>query len=332
MLKPASSSTPLRIVFNSSAKYMNVSLNEMWAKGPDILNSLLGVLLRFREDVVAFTCDLAKMYNTIAMSPFDQHCHRFLWRDLNIIHNAPDHYVLTCVPFGDKPSGTIAMLALKFTAEMSRDKYPDATKIIVDNSYVDDILGNCHDYETASDLMKEIESVVARGGFKIKQWTLSGDQSHASDKVINLAEVDQEKVLGVVWEPKRDVFVYDVKINFSSKRRKVRAEPNLKLGDLADEFPHNLTKRMLLSQVASQYDPLGLVCPVTLTAKLMMRRLISDQDDIDGKSKRYDWDDVLAPQMRSEWLDYFKMLFELQYLYFPRCMRNADVVGKPILY
>ena len=111
VLKPDSSSTPLRIVFNSSAKYMNISLNEMWAKGPDVLNSLLGILLRFREDKVAFICDLAKMYNTIFMSPLDQHCHHFLWRDLNI-QSKPNHYVLTCVPFGDKPSGTIAMLAL----------------------------------------------------------------------------------------------------------------------------------------------------------------------------------------------------------------------------
>ena len=31
------SSTPLRIVFNSSASYMGQKLNEFWAKGPDIL-------------------------------------------------------------------------------------------------------------------------------------------------------------------------------------------------------------------------------------------------------------------------------------------------------
>ena len=45
VLKPDSVSTPLRIVFNSSAKYLGHTLNEYWAKGPDVLNSLLGVLL-----------------------------------------------------------------------------------------------------------------------------------------------------------------------------------------------------------------------------------------------------------------------------------------------
>ena len=213
-LKPGSSSTPLRIVFNSSAKYMNVSLNEMWAKNPDVLNSLLGILLRFREDEVAFTCDLTKMYNTISMSLFDQHCHRFLWRDLNI-QSKPNHYVLTCVPFGDKPSGTIAVLALKLTGEMSQNKYPKAAEINVNNSYVDDILRNCNNYETVSNLMKEIECVVVQGGFRIKHWILSGDHSPVSSK-LDLAEVHKE-VLGVVWEPKRVIFVFQVKHLFFSQ-------------------------------------------------------------------------------------------------------------------
>ncbi|XP_037773212.1 uncharacterized protein LOC119568872 [Penaeus monodon] len=43
VLKPESNSTPIRIVFNSSASYMGQKLNDFWAKGPDILNSLLGV-------------------------------------------------------------------------------------------------------------------------------------------------------------------------------------------------------------------------------------------------------------------------------------------------
>ncbi|XP_045105485.1 uncharacterized protein LOC123500995 [Portunus trituberculatus] len=324
VLKPDSSSTPLRIVFNSSAKYMNFSLNEMWAKGPDVLNSLLGVLLRFREEEVAFAGDLAKMYNTIHMSLFDQHCHRFLWRDLKV-HNKPDHYVLTCVPFGDKPSGTIAMLALRLTAEIIQDQYPVAVNAIVKNSYVDDILGNCDNYEGANNLLREIEFVLGQGGFKVKHWILSG--AHNPSK-LDLAETQKEKVLGVVWEPNRDVFVFSVKINFSPKHRKTHTGPDLKPDNLTGETPQYLTKRMLLSQIATQFDPLGLVCPVTLKAKLMLRRLVCPEGDEDAK---YGWDDAVLPQIRSEWLDYFQMMFELETLWFPRCVREADHVGNPTL-
>ena len=61
VLKPDSKSTPVRIVFNSSANYMGHVLNDYWAKGPDLLNNLLGVLIRFRENEVAFMGDISKM-------------------------------------------------------------------------------------------------------------------------------------------------------------------------------------------------------------------------------------------------------------------------------
>ena len=61
VLKPDSKSTLVRIVFNSSANYMGHVLNDYWAKGPDLLNNLLGVLIRFRENEVAFMGDISKM-------------------------------------------------------------------------------------------------------------------------------------------------------------------------------------------------------------------------------------------------------------------------------
>ena len=50
VIKPGSSSTPVRTVFDSSASYLGHQLNSYWAKGPDMLNSLLGVLLRMRQE------------------------------------------------------------------------------------------------------------------------------------------------------------------------------------------------------------------------------------------------------------------------------------------
>ena len=45
VLKPESKSTPCRIVFNSSVNFQGHVLYEYYAKGPDMLNNLLGVLL-----------------------------------------------------------------------------------------------------------------------------------------------------------------------------------------------------------------------------------------------------------------------------------------------
>ncbi|XP_068246725.1 uncharacterized protein [Palaemon carinicauda] len=65
VLKTESSSTPVRIVFNSSASYMGQRLYDFSAEGLDILNSLMGVLCRFRQVNIAIVGDIAKMYHTV---------------------------------------------------------------------------------------------------------------------------------------------------------------------------------------------------------------------------------------------------------------------------
>ena len=59
VLKPESKSTPVRIVFNSNARYMGHSLNDYWAKGPHLLNDLLGILIRFRENKISTIATVA---------------------------------------------------------------------------------------------------------------------------------------------------------------------------------------------------------------------------------------------------------------------------------
>ena len=82
VLRPDSTSTPVRIVFNSSSSYQGHVLNEYWRKGPDLLNDLFGVILRFRENEVAVTADISKMYHRVLIPMEDRHVHRFLWRNL----------------------------------------------------------------------------------------------------------------------------------------------------------------------------------------------------------------------------------------------------------
>ena len=81
VLRPENKSTPVRIVFNSSAVFREHRLNDYWIKGPDLLNDMFGVVLRFRENEIALIRDIFKMYHRIRIPQADQHVHRFLWRN-----------------------------------------------------------------------------------------------------------------------------------------------------------------------------------------------------------------------------------------------------------
>ena len=74
------------------------------------------------------------MYNSVRMSFFDQHCHRFLWRNMNT-NVPPDICCITAVNMGDRPSGTIATIALYKTAEMAEVQHPDEAEVIKKSSY-----------------------------------------------------------------------------------------------------------------------------------------------------------------------------------------------------
>ncbi|XP_071519109.1 uncharacterized protein [Panulirus ornatus] len=205
ILRPDSKSTPIRIVFNSSASYMGHVLNDYYAKGPDMLCDLFGILLRFRQSPVAIVGDISKMYNSVLLSEEDKMIHQFLWRDMNNTRE-PDHYCLQTVTFGDRPIGVIAITAFHKTAEMFKDKYPETADMIINNSYVDDILHSCESAEETLERMKTTEEFLKRGGFQTKQWVMSG--SHDMTEVPKIIATEVGKVLGMIWEPKKDQFSY----------------------------------------------------------------------------------------------------------------------------
>ena len=80
-----------------------------------------------------------KMYHSVGTSELDHHTHRFLWRNLEV-DRKPDIYTITAVSFGDKPAGAIASLALRKTAEMGENEYPEASSLIKKNTYMDNYL------------------------------------------------------------------------------------------------------------------------------------------------------------------------------------------------
>ena len=61
----------LRVVFDCAAKFHGTSLNNQLLQGPDLTNTLVGVLLRFRENRVAVMADIESIFHQVRVSPSD---------------------------------------------------------------------------------------------------------------------------------------------------------------------------------------------------------------------------------------------------------------------
>ena len=320
-VKSSSKSTPVRIVFNSSQVSKGTSLNNCLAKGPDSYrNTSVGILLRWREEHVALVGDIKKMFHSILLKPVEQHCHRFLWRNLED-NRDPDEYIMERVNMGDRPSPAIATEALYKTAELHEHKYPRAAQFVKRSSYVDDLIDSVGSIKQAEELAKQTENLLAEGNFKVKGWQMSSTTRSDGGQSLK-GDDDHIGVLGTWWNPDKDLISYKITLNFSDKRRGERTGPNLVAREVPEGIPEQLTKRLVLQQVMSLYDPMGLVGPYILLAKILLRKTWL---------LKLEWDDPLPSSHREDWIKFFKDLFLLEHMDIPRCLRPKGVDGKPWL-
>ena len=71
----------VRRVLNGAAKFHGVSLNNALLTGPKLLQTLIHVLLRFRQHPYAVSADIEGMFLQVGVTPQDRPSLRFLWRE-----------------------------------------------------------------------------------------------------------------------------------------------------------------------------------------------------------------------------------------------------------
>ena len=71
------------------------------------------------------------------------------------LNKKPDTYVITRVNMGDKSSGSIATSALRKTAEMKAKEFPLESGILINSSYMDDIIDSTDTVESAQKITKK---------------------------------------------------------------------------------------------------------------------------------------------------------------------------------
>ena len=217
---PENKTTPVRVVFNSSQKYMGKSLNNSLALGPEILNNLQGILLRFREHKVAAAGDIRKMFYCVRIAKEDQMCQ--LWCHSFEGNDNIETYCMTRLVMGNKPSTSISGVAVRETAKLEdfSSRYPIAQQALNRDTYVDNTNTGADTHDQLYKNIAEIEFVANKGGFYYKPWVVSG--TRCSDMLLGprMDDVVIEKNLGVLWLVTIDHLQIKPELCFGGNKRK----------------------------------------------------------------------------------------------------------------
>ena len=324
---PQSKTTPVRVVFNNALKYRGDSMNLNLDLGPDILTNLQGLLLRFRNDRVGASGDIKKMFYMVRMKTEDSFMQLFIWRWKG--EEKIRTYSMVRLVMGNKPSVPISGVAMSETAKLEdfEQRYPIAYQALTNKAYVDNIFHTGPTLEKVLSDIEEIEFVASRGGFKFKDWVISGQdipQQIISVSLPNQIAEDEERALGVNWDPKSDSLSIKVDVSKPPKREKKRNKFTVAVTSLDTvEVRPVLTLLAALSIHAKCYDPLGFVFPCKMIGNLLLRRSIQVlKNEVKGPIP---WDTEIIGSLADDWLSYFSQLVALRSIKFPRSFKPPGV-------
>ena len=287
----------VRVVFDGAAKFSEKSLNDSLHQGPDLLNSLAGILMRFRQGRIALSADIEGMFNQVKVSAHDRDALRVLWWPDGKLESPPRHYRLTVQAFGLRSSPCIASYAVHKTASDNAHNFSqEAVTSAKSAFYVDDFLKSVDDVSSATQLASEMTSLMKAGGFNLTKWLSNSqevlsqvplDRQQPSVSSISLCDAPTQRALGIKWEVSCDCFTFT---------------PTLEGSDD--------TRRGILSQTVSLFDPLGLVSPVVLAARFILQQLCK---------LKVGWDDPIPGDIAAQWIEWKEALQQLSGIQIPRC-------------
>ena len=285
----------VRIVFDSSAKFQGICLNDVLLKGPSLYNSLLGILLRFRREAIAITGDIEQMFFNFHVHDVHRNFLRFIWHENNDLKGPLIDYRMTVHVFGNSPSPAVSTYGLRKAVENASK---DVKNFVEKDFYVDDALTSVYEVEDALNLIKSTQKTLRENG-KIRFHKIcsnsrkvleSLEPSELAKSICNLDLgsdfLPDQRSLGLVWDLERDL----LKFNVSKELR-----------------PY--TKRGLLSVINSIYDPIGFLSPVVLQGKMIMKSVLSI-------SKISSWDDPLPVDSYDSWQKWVSSLVHLENIHF----------------
>ncbi len=294
VVNESSSTTKLRVVFDASAATTTgVSLNDTMLVGATLQDDLYDLLIRFRVHKIVLKSDITKMFRQFKLADEDAKMHRILWRESP--SSELKEYQLSTVTYGTACAPNLATRCIQQIGHDTALELPLASQVLLNDTYVDDVLTGQSTTEDAITLYNQLQQAVKTADLQLRKWVSNDEEvlkaipeELRETKPLVFDEDAEIKALGVQWCPKSD---------------------NFKFKCFEFEKSKKLTKRSLLSDIARLFDPLGLISCVTLGGKLLLQELWK---------LPVHWDDRVPTYIAEQWSEIKEDLSNLPNLIIPR--------------
>ncbi|XP_068684884.1 uncharacterized protein [Montipora foliosa] len=186
---------------------------------------------------------------------------------------------------------------MRRNADENGEDLPLGVKAVYKHFYMDDGLPSTDSCEEAIEMRKQMTELLRRGGFRLHKWlTNYADvlatipEQDRSPRFLELSEdkLRTDRTLGVIWHAQEDM---------------------LQFTGLKDD--PGTTKRKILSQAFSVWDPRGLLLPFSIRSKIILQNL---------NRMKYRWDDELKEADLQEWREWRKEAEKLDEVRIPRAL------------
>ena len=297
------STKKLRIVYDAKSKPFkgSLSLNDCLEKGPNLMNSLVRILLCFRKGKFAAKADIEKAFLQVGISPKDRDLCRIVW----IIDEKVYIYRFNRLCFGLSCSPFLLHAVMHHTL-LDSEIDQETRDHIISSFYVDD---SVYSDKTLKGLLSKRTTAIDsfhKAGMPLRDWNSNNPEAQAifSSEESNKDMPAEETVLGLLWNLLSDT------IGVNHKR----------VLELVGQLP--ATKRTLWSFVHSLYDPLGLIAPYTIQAKFLCNEI---SKVVKG------WDDKIPVELAQKVTDWMEDYKNLEDFRVPRCNEVENPVWKKLV-
>ncbi|XP_037824935.1 uncharacterized protein LOC119613069 [Lucilia sericata] len=207
------------------------------------------------------------------------------------------HFQLCTVTYGTSSAPHLSVRVLEQLARDYQESHPNASRILLEDFYVDDVLTGASSEEELILNRKELIDLLSQAGLELSKWVSNCESISPpiknGENFLREGQDKSTKVLGIYWNSEKDSIQYSVNLNGSQ---------------LA-------TKRKVISDVARIFDPLVLVSPIVVKFKILFQEIWL---------LNLEWDKPLPQDLARLWIKYRDDLHNLTKLKLPRYVPNLN--------